>query len=81
MLVQSGESFLIVTKTKNKEARENIDSLIDELESKLAMKTEHKFKWLLEEEVKGKNPEEILKKKIQTGLRQYKQSSYVIDRE
>lgn len=68
VLVQQGETFLIITKTKNKEAKENIASLIDELESKMTMKTEHKFKWLPEEEVKSKNPEETLKKKILAGL-------------
>ena len=38
VLVQQGESFMIVTKTKNKEAKDNIASLIDELESKMSMK-------------------------------------------
>lgn len=81
VLVQQGETFLIITKTKNKEAKENVASLIDELESKMSMKREYKFKWLSEEEFKGKNPEEVLKKKIQMGLKHYKQSSYVIDKD
>jgi len=54
---------MIVTRTKNKEAKENVSSLIDELESKMSKKTSYKFK-MLAEEVKGKDPEEFLKKKI-----------------
>lgn len=73
----NSNTITVLTWTKNKEAKDTAENIADEFDAKLGKIKKYKF--IMEEETKAKNPIETLKKKIVLGLKSYRQNSYSID--